>query len=97
MAKEFAREFYDSAAWRRCRKAFIAERIALDGGLCQDCKDEIGYIVHHKVVLTPKNIDDPDVSLNHRNLKYVCHTCHNKEHGKDMRTFFTLDGDVKGR
>ena len=42
------------------------------------CRDEPGYIVHHKVWLTPQNIDDPDVALNPANFLYVCHDCHNK-------------------
>lgn len=39
-----------------------------------------GYIVHHKVLLTPMNITDPNVSLNPDNLYYVCKDCHEKEH-----------------
>ena len=34
------------------------------------CRDEPGYIVHHKVWLTPQNIDDPDVALNPANILY---------------------------
>ena len=39
-----------------------------------------GYIVHHKVLLTPMNINNPDVTLNWKHLEYVCQDCHNKEH-----------------
>ena len=42
------------------------------------CRDDPGYIVHHKVWLTPQNIDDPDVALNPANFLYVCHDCHKK-------------------
>ena len=38
-------------------------------------------ILHHKIHLTPENINDPDISLGFGNLKYDCHACHNAEHG----------------
>ncbi len=78
MAREFAKRFYRSAAWRRCRASFIAEREAVDGGLCEYCRQEPGEIVHHTVWLTPKNIGEPAVALNHSLLRYVCWRCHNR-------------------
>ena len=60
------------------RAAFVASRVNIDGGLCQICRDAPGYIVHHKVWLTPENITDPDIALNPANFLYVCHDCHNK-------------------
>ena len=77
--KEFAKKFYRSRAWRACRKSYIAERQAIDGGLCEECGERLGYIVHHKTLLTPKNIDNPEITLNHKMLKYVCKECHNRE------------------
>ena len=56
MAKEWAKSFYNSQKWKRCRKAFIDERILIDGGMCQECQEQIGYIVHHKITLTPEDI-----------------------------------------
>ena len=76
MAKQWAKSFYNSNAWRRCRDSYIAYRISADGGLCECCHDNLGYIVHHKVILTPANISDVDVSLNFDNLMYVCKDCH---------------------
>lgn len=35
-----------------------------------------GEIVHHKTELTPRNIDDPMITLNEDNLETVCRTCH---------------------
>lgn len=35
-----------------------------------------GCIVHHKTELTPRNIDDPMITLNEDNLETVCRTCH---------------------
>ncbi len=81
MAKEFARGFYDGMAWRNCRKAFIANRRSVDGGLCQICKERLGYMVHHTEMLTPSNINNPEITLNHDKLEYVCKPCHDREEG----------------
>lgn len=75
MAKEFAKAFYKSKAWIDCRNAFIKSVF----GLCNRC-GRPGYIVHHKEVLTPNNINDPNVTLNWDKLEYLCQECHNKEH-----------------
>ena len=80
MAKPWAEKFYNSVRWERCRESFIADRIQKDGGMCQRCRRQLGYIVHHKTHLTPDNIGDPNVSLNWDNLEYVCKDCHDEEH-----------------
>lgn len=82
MAKEFAKSFYNSKQWKRCRASYIKHRKSIDGGLCENCHERTGYIVHHKTELSPENINDPDISLNFHNLKYDCHICHNKENDK---------------
>lgn len=69
--REFAKAFYESPAWRRTR-AYILKR---DAGLCVHC-GEPGAIVHHKIELTPRNIDDPAIALGEDNLETVCRTCH---------------------
>ena len=80
MAKEWAKKIYKRKAWQDCRAAYIAKRVAIDGGMCEECKEELGYIVHHTILLTPDNIDDPDIVYNHDYLEYVCKKCHdNKE------------------
>ena len=79
--QDYARSFYKSNAWARCRASYIAERQSIDGGLCERCHQALGYIVHHKVAITPSNINDPDVTLNHDNLEYVCKACHDEVHG----------------
>lgn len=108
MSKPFARSFYTTKAWIKCRAAYIAHRRAVDGGMCEDCHERAGYIVHHKTELTPQNINDPDIALSFGNLKYVCHECHNsiKHNGRDgsvprrskvpgmVRYMFAPDGDV---
>jgi len=98
--KDYAKRFYGSNDWHSCRDSFIAERLNIDGGLCQRCHDSLGYIVHHKIELTPSNITDANISLNHSNLEYVCHECHNKIHDvwqPRSRTYFDEDGNILPR
>jgi len=94
MARAFAKKFYNSAAWKRCRVAFIAKRSAIDGGLCQRCSRDVGDIVHHVKWITPENINDPTVTLNHDNLEYVCRTCHGQIDEQDRGYRFDEDGRV---
>lgn len=82
MAREFAKAFYNSGAWKRCRKSYISYRKTVDGGMCETCHEVPGYIVHHKEELTPDNINDPEITLNFKNLKYDCQVCHNQENGR---------------
>ena len=35
--------------------------------------------VHHKIPLTPENINDPSVTLNWDNLELLCKDCHEQE------------------
>lgn len=84
MAQVWAKAFYNSKAWLKCKESYIAERVLMDGGLCEDCKINLGYIVHHKMLLTSANINDPDVSLNHNHLMYVCKDCHDKYPGHGL-------------
>lgn len=77
MAQSWAKKFYAGIPWQECRESFIANRISIDGALCQHCGKSLGYIVDHVIELTQENITDPMVSLNHENLQYLCHVCHN--------------------
>ena len=96
--KEFAKEFYKSKAWKRCRTGYISQRRAVDGGLCEVCHNKLGYIVHHKIPLTPMNINDSLISLNYDNLRYECKVCHDREEvhefvrEKKCRCSFGADG-----
>lgn len=89
VARDFARVFYNSKAWKLCRKSFIAYRISVDGGMCEHCRTELGYICDHKEELTPDNINDPEITLNHDNLQYLCLACHNK------KTFGSAEGALR--
>lgn len=80
MAREFAKAFYKSMAWRRAREAYVSERKAVDGGLCELCQEEPGTEVHHKIFLRPENIDDENITLNPENFALLCFDCHQREH-----------------
>ena len=73
--KPFARGFYNSKAWQDCRNAYFVSQ----HGLCEKCQCA-GKIVHHKVGLTPENINDPTITLNWENLELLCQECHNQVH-----------------
>ena len=92
MAKEWAKPFYKSKAWKQCRSSYIK---SVDG-LCERClcKGKIvsGYILHHKTYITPTNINDPNVTLNWDNLEYVCKRCHDNEHGVGRENKTVRDG-----
>ena len=91
--REFARVFYNSKAWRICRLSYIQTV----HGLCERC-GQPGKIVHHKVYLSPRNINDPTVALNHKNLEYLCLDCHNTEHMAKLPVasglIFDMNGDI---
>lgn len=78
--KEYAKGFYQSAAWKRTRQTVIKRA----NGLCERCKAAglyvPGVIVHHKEYITPNNVHDASVTLDPANLEYLCEDCHNKEH-----------------
>ena len=80
MAQDFAKSFYRSQAWKNTRKAYLRSR----GGLCERylAKGLIvpATLVHHKVHLTPDNIEDESVTLNWDNLEALCRACHTEEH-----------------
>ena len=74
--------FYNSVAWKQCREAYKTSV----GGICEICyKKGIispGEIVHHKRHVTPRSVNDPNVTLAFKNLICVCRKCHAEEHGE---------------
>lgn len=88
--RDFARTFYSSTAWKRTRAAYAKSK----GNLCERCLKKglivPGVIVHHKVYLTPDNINDPAVSLNWNNLELLCMEHHAEEHNRLQRRY-TVD------
>lgn len=83
--REFAKGFYKSQAWKKCREAYAKSR----RGLCEQCLERglyrPGEIVHHKVHVEPETISDPRVLLDWGNLQLVCRECHAKLHGRERR------------
>lgn len=98
--KDYARKFYKSKAWQRCRASFIGKRQGIDGGLCEHCKKKKGYIVDHIEEITPENINDVNITLNHENLQYLCLECHNTKTFKKnfairKNLFFDEEGNLQ--
>ena len=87
MAREFAGNFYKTAAWVSVRNAYIQKA----GGLCERCLEmgmiRPGEIVHHKIKLTEENIKDPAVALNMDNLQLLCRDCHTEKHTERKRRY----------
>ena len=79
MAKEWAKSFYNSKAWRNCRR----EVLRRDLYTCHDCYGRAQEI-HHIIELTPENITDETIALNPDNLMSLCHDCHNKRTAGDI-------------
>jgi 5-methylcytosine-specific restriction endonuclease McrA len=90
--KTWAKAFYKSKQWLTVRDAYMRSQ----HGLCERC-GEPAKIVHHKVWLTPENINDPRISLSWGNLEALCQTCHNEEHhGKGSCVNDDLEFDSDG-
>lgn len=85
MAKPWEKKLLNSTAWQRCRTGYIDHRVGIDGGLCEVCRESLGYIVHHKIQLTPLNVNDPTVALNWGNLSYECKACHDQHPGHGLK------------
>lgn len=95
MAREFAKKFYNSAAWVKTSKAYAASRLFI----CERCGEPAKkYVVHHKRHLTPQNINDPAVALSWDNLQLLCLDCHNTTHyaKQKRKIFFDSSGQVVG-
>ena len=89
--KPWAKKFYKSKAWQNCRASYIKKV----HGQCERCAKP-GKIVHHTTYLTPDNINDPAISLNHELLELTCPDCHNQEHhgnGEAIESGLTFDVD----
>lgn len=89
--REFAKSFYKSKAWQDCRAAYISYR----SGLCERCLSRglyrPGDTVHHKVHLTPDNINDPSVTLSFDNLMLLCRDCHAEIHSGRPTPRYKID------
>ena len=79
--KPFAKSFYNSKKWKDARKAYVDNRIRIDGGMCEKCKNKPGVELHHIEHLTPVNINDPDITINPENLMLLCKDCYSMGYG----------------
>ena len=66
--------------------------------LCEDCLAK-GLIkraeeVHHKIKLTPENINNPEITLSWSNLRALCKDCHLNVHRKPKRWRVDENGEV---
>ena len=94
MARDFAKKFYNSKEWKKCREAYKQSRF----GICERC-GEPGEEVHHIIYLTPDNINNPEITLSFENLELLCSSCHSKEHNEKYSplredVMFDEEGDL---
>lgn len=80
-------EFYKSREWQSFLEVLKLQRINEQGLLiCEHCGKPIikkyDAIGHHKIELTPENVNDYEISLNPNNVTFVHHKCHNQIHNK---------------
>lgn len=94
MAKDFAKSFYQSTAWRKTRDYIFTKQ----RGICERChgRNGPGEIVHHKIYLTPQNIYNPSITLGEDNLELLCRICHALEHEAQQPTAQGLMFDEEG-
>ena len=97
--KPWAEKFYSSEAWHKCRASYLKKV----GGLCEMClkegKIEPAVIVHHKIVLGPSTISNPEITLNFNHLQALCMRHHAEVHsGRPARRYYVdEEGHVWGR
>lgn len=97
MARQFAKAMYASKRWKKCRE-YIFNKYH---GLCAEC-GRPGLEVHHKIFLTPKNINDPAIVYGEDNLVLLCRDCHYTVHTKRRESvsdglWFDVDGNLINR
>ncbi|PWL65941.1 MAG: HNH endonuclease [Amedibacillus dolichus] len=95
MAREFAKAFYNSKEWIQCRESYIKAMPKYKRGLCECCynkgKHVLGQELHHKIWLTPKNIHDRNITLNHDNLILLCFDCHREKHNQRKQNQYVFN------
>ena len=79
--QEYARGFYNSAAWRKVTELCKAKA----RGLCEKCGG-IGKVTHHIKHITEDSVNDVSVTLAEDNLIYLCQDCHAAVHSNTVST-----------
>ena len=91
--KEYAKIFYGSKAWKDCREGYFRKV----GGLCEMCLAQgiytPGEIVHHKIHITPENIQDPSIVLSYDNLQLLCRLHHAEVHDQKSKKRYKIGSD----
>ena len=88
MAKEYAKQFYNSSAWIKTSKAYAASKFFL----CEKCGKPY-KIVHHVQHITPENIGDAEITLSWKNLCCMCQDCHAAAHASNNNRTMRWDSD----
>ena len=87
-------KFYKSTAWQKCREAYL-----LQHPFCEECLKRGEYTpakhVHHRIWLNQYNKDNPEFTLNFKNLEAVCQECHNRIHAgtENIAKRYTIDSE----
>lgn len=91
------RQFYNSKRWKQCADTYASSKKYL----CERCLQagifSAGEEVHHKIRLTPENVNDASISLNWDNLECLCKKCHQAEHMEDASLRYYKRKDAAGK
>lgn len=81
MAREFAKAFYNSSLWKdTVRPAMLKrDRYMCQSKGCYNPAEEVHHIIH----LTEENINNPNITVNPKNLISLCGECHKAIHRPD--------------
>ena len=79
--------FYHTKRWQKLR-----QRILNRDCICQVCYTAKPTIAHHKVWITPENINIPELVWGEKNLISVCQSCHNLIHHGSQDHSCTIEG-----
>ncbi len=52
-----------------------------------------GEIVHHKVPISPSNVEDPNITLSFENLMYLCRKHHAEVHEQRTKKRYVINPD----
>lgn len=91
MAKDYAKAFYNSGAWRDTQRLFLMH----ENYICAACGGA-ACIVHHVRHIAPGNIYDPNITLSFDNLQALCLPCHNTIHGSGSACADGVSFDDRG-
>lgn len=98
MARDFAKAFYASTAWKKCRRAYLFEHPYCERCLKMNIVTPAEHVHHKQYIDTPEKIKNPLLTLNYDNLEALCEPCHSKEHNAQSQIrdglFFDENGNI---